>query len=364
MIRHKAFDRIVGQDWACAYLSGALRNNRLPQTMIFHGPPYVGKETTALVLASILLCETESGCGSCASCLQVFSYQHPDLHYIFPCPAAWYQNRDEYGAVLAARADTGNRFGEPVEDPNHIISIDAVRWMTQVAGRSSFGGHAKVFIVRNAERMRDEGQNALLKLLEEAPEDTYIMLCTTQPRRLLATVRSRSHAVRFSKLPELEWITIFQSITSVDAKTASLLHRLSGGSFSRAIEMQNEEYQEERMDALNALLSAITGKPGIWSLVVARKFRDAGNRASFDRFLDNIILWLRDALIFGEKPGSNGTVLNRDQTDTVERLTGIMSRRAIVEAISEIESIRQSTRLNLDVRLCCYRLESIVRSHR
>lgn len=363
MNKHAAFERIVGQEWACAYLSGALQNNRLPQTMIFHGPPYVGKESTALALASILLCETKSGCGSCTSCLQVLSYQHPDLHYIFPCPASWYNSKDEYGAVLASRTRDENRFGEPIEDPNHIISIEAIRWMTKAANRSSFGGRAKVFIVRNADRMRDEGQNALLKLLEEAPDDTYIVLCTTQPRRLLATVRSRSHSVRFSLLSEADWIDIFKTICSVDEKTGSLLHRLSGGSFSRAMEMQNEESQEARTEAFNALIAASTGKPGVWSLFMARKFRDTRNRGSFDRFLDNLILWLRDALIPVEGRRRSGGVFNCDRLIDIERISSVMRREDLVTVIAEVEKLRQATRLNLDVRLCCYRLERVLRSH-
>ncbi len=357
---HGPFSNILGQHWAISYLSGAVSKGRLPQTMIFSGPAYVGKETTAIALASLLLCERGSGCGECVSCRQVLSYQHPDLHYFFPCPASWYQDKPGAGEVIISRADPGNRLGEPLGDPNHVISIDAVRRMTRIASRSSFGGRAKVFVIRNADRMKEEGQNALLKLLEEAPADTYLILLSASPGGILPTVRSRAHRIRFSSLNERDWIVIFTCIREVEEQRALLLYRLSGGSLAKGASLLEEESTEERLLALDLVSGASRAPQGFWAARAIGRFGDGRDREGFDRLLDHILLWLRDALVWSDGGGAS-IILNRDRPDAVSEVARRLTKEQLVQLIWEFEHVRQSMRLNLDLRLVCYRMERLVR---
>ncbi len=98
------FGAIVGQRWAIGFLTRAMKANRLSQTLIFHGPPTVGKELTAMALASWWLCEEGTGCGTCQACRQVAHYKHPDLLYVFPCPASWYEDPSQIGEVSPVSA--------------------------------------------------------------------------------------------------------------------------------------------------------------------------------------------------------------------------------------------------------------------
>ncbi len=355
------FDSIVGQDWAVSYLKGAARRGRQAQAMIFHGPPFVGKETTALAFAALQLCDNETGCGTCRSCVQVSLYQHPDLHYFFPCPAAWYKNSSARGELMAARVEQEHRIGEPMPDPNLLISIEAVREMNRIASRSSFGGKGRVIIVRSANRMREEAQNAFLKLLEEAPRNVYIVLLTTRPREILPTVRSRSHSVRFSSMREEAWIEVFRRIREVDEERARLLHRLSCGSLSKAVLLLVDEQTGLREIALDLFSDVHERRAGEWARIAVQHLGPRGERKELDTMIESALFWARDALFWrGEE--TRMMLVNVDRWQDVSRVAKRFGTRLLISLIEELERLRQAVHLNLDPMLVCYRMEWLVRA--
>jgi DNA polymerase-3 subunit delta' len=186
------------QPRALGALSAALREDRLPHALLFCGPDGVGKELTAVALAERMLCHEPvhgastsenpavdgRGCGVCRSCRLVRGGTHPDLHIIHR-----YLNREH------PDADVRKRKGLE-------LSIDVIRhFVIEPIGLKPAMGRAKVFLVREAERMSGEAQNALLRTLEEPPDSSVLILLTTSPERLLATIRSRCRWVRFDPLP-------------------------------------------------------------------------------------------------------------------------------------------------------------------
>ncbi|MCU0610336.1 MAG: hypothetical protein MUE60_00930 [Candidatus Eisenbacteria bacterium] len=355
------FDSIVGQPWAVAYLSRAAAADRLSQTLIFHGPPYVGKESTALALATWWLCDHGRGCGTCTACRQVAGYQHPDLHYVFPCPAPWYENPEQIGEIVAQRALPEHRLGEPVADPNLSISIEAVRTMIRASARSAFGGKAKVFIVRGADRLREEAQNAFLKLLEEAPRNVHIILLTTSLERMLPTVRSRAYQVRFTALSKPDWITVFRALTAAEPEKAESLFRLSGGSLARAAGLLQEDHTLRHLPL--ALLRNAERQAGAWAATVFEQMGSRLEREDLDRLMDSALLWIRDILVW-RTTGNEGLLTNRDALAEIADVAEGCDPAHLMLLISEVESLRQAARLNLDPRLVCHRLERLLLSNR
>lgn len=186
----------------------------LPASLLFHGPHGVGKQRLALWLAQRLLCQSPDniladpllgGCGECAACRYMRELTHPDLHWIFPRPRLkdsdpdLDQVRADYSEALAERAANGGLYAAP--SGSEGIYVATVRSIVQQAAISPAVGGRKIFIVGDAERMvpqegADMAANAFLKLLEEPPRDTTIILTSSEPGALLPTIRSRVVTVR------------------------------------------------------------------------------------------------------------------------------------------------------------------------
>ena len=173
---------ILGQTRALEILESALASGRFHHAWIFSGPRGVGKFTTALEIAGRLLGVTDQSVA-----------QHSDLHIIRKELALYSDNPDIRTRKLSnipldvlREHMVGGKVGETFHDAP--------------AYRTALRGHGKVFIIDEAELLDANSQNAMLKTLEEPPPQTYIFLITSQPDRLLATIRSRSQHVRFARL--------------------------------------------------------------------------------------------------------------------------------------------------------------------
>ena len=187
-------------------LAESVRSSTLPSSLLFHGPRGVGKQRLALWVAQTLLCTEDSPpCGKCKSCRYVGELTHPDLHWVFPRPRLkdpdpdLDQVRDDYGEATTERAAASGLY--PAPSGSEGIYVATVRSLVQRASMTPAMGNAKVFIVGDAERMvpqegSDMAANAFLKLLEEPPADTTIILTSSEPGALLPTIRSRVVAVR------------------------------------------------------------------------------------------------------------------------------------------------------------------------
>jgi len=193
-------------------LLGALASGRLPASLLLHGPAGVGKQRLALWLGAAILCESKDRpCGICQACRYCGELAHPDLHWIFPRPrlkdadASHEDVRQDYAEAIAERLATNGLYPRP--SGSEGIFVAAVRSIVHRAGISPALARRKVFIVGDAERMvpqegSDMAANAFLKLLEEPPADTTIIVTSSEPGALLPTIRSRVVSIRVPPLAE------------------------------------------------------------------------------------------------------------------------------------------------------------------
>ncbi len=197
---------LYGHEQLRERLGESIRAGTLPASLLLQGPRGVGKQRLALWLAQRLLCtEADSPCGACKTCRYVAELTHPDLHWIFPRPRLkdsdpdLEQVRDDYAEATADRAAASGLYAAP--SGTEGIYVATVRSLVQRAAISPAMGNRKVFILGDAERMvpqegADMAANAFLKLLEEPPADTTVILTSSEPGALLPTIRSRVVAVR------------------------------------------------------------------------------------------------------------------------------------------------------------------------
>lgn len=248
-------DRILGQQQAIHVLQHQLSSGRMHHGFIFHGPVGVGKYTTALALARILLCHNAqtdltgrvSACGQCESCQALASLStdnaepdeltdaaaadspHPDLHII----------RKELCAVSSVAAVRNRKqMNIPVDLLRELViggTTADEKYHDAPAHKSPILRHGKVFIIDEAELLDAPGQNALLKTLEEPPPGTTLILVTASEDRLLPTIRSRCQRVAFVPLADNtieQWLNQHTHRLGEDDRRA--LITFANGSLGRA----------------------------------------------------------------------------------------------------------------------------------
>lgn len=184
----------------------------LPASLLVEGRRGIGKQRIALWLAQLLLCsgEGEHPCGKCTNCRYSFELVHPDLRWFFPRPRqsgadpAVQDILDDQAEAVRERVAASGLYAPP--SGSDAIFVATVRALVQFAAYSPSVAKRKVIIVGDAERMvpqegADQAANAFLKLLEEPPADTTIILTSSEPGSLLPTIRSRVVSVRVAPLP-------------------------------------------------------------------------------------------------------------------------------------------------------------------
>jgi len=187
-------DGLIGQNGVKRTVEGFLKQNRLPPTLLFWGPPGVGKFTYSLILASHLNGDKE----------RIFRNIYPDVMVVFPNFKG--VEREE---VFQMRRD-GKYY--KLRDKQGNILIDEIREIKRVSALTPYEGKWKVFIIAQAERMTVEAMNAFLKVLEEPGPENLFILITTDPSLLPETIVSRAVNLRFKPLSQDELKRVLQNM--------------------------------------------------------------------------------------------------------------------------------------------------------
>lgn len=332
--------QLVGHEESRLAVAQAFASGRLPQALLLHGPPGVGKQRFGLWVAQLLLCQVpsdEGPCAGCRGCRLALRVEHPDLHWYVPVrkpPSKGSPQRDDEALEDARQARIEELRSTPLQ-PTHSseplgLHLGTIRNLRRRAASRPSMAARQVFLVANAEELvsqeaSPEAANALLKLLEEPPASLTFILTSAEPGRLLPTIRSRTSALHLPGLPEPVVSRFLQEVRGVDPSRADALARLASGSIGRALGYLPEEGGEDgplegiRKESFRLLRDGLADDP-------ARRFSRALQYApSGARGLRELLLglevWLRD---LAAASGSPEAILNRDAAgwlvDTVQEL--------------------------------------------
>jgi len=339
-----SLSRIKGQDHAVGLLERAFGSGRLSHAYLFQGPDGVGKETTALELATALNCQSEglgSG-GECSACAMASRLSHPDIHLVFPVPTTI--KPDEYASVLEAQVRNGFRdpdFGRKLP----IISVDAVNdGIVAKANQRPYIGPWKVFIVADADATTPEAANALLKTLEEPPSDTIIVLTTSRPSTLPATIVSRCQRVPFVRLrPEtVEEILTGDPRLGFDERRAAAAAALSRGSVGRAVRVDGKTVESE-LDRVASIMAGKRTKDVGALLDEAQALAYRLGREEQQHVLDLMLLWYRDVLLVSSiGDGEVSGLVYARHVGEVMRQADVMELDLIEPLIAKIDGARRA----------------------
>ncbi len=220
--------RVVGHGRLTTLLSQAISRGTLPPTLLFAGPNGIGKFRVARAVAATLNClssvtETSGlmvdACGTCRSCDRIARSVHVDVLTLEP-------------------------------DERALITIDGVREILARTAFRPFEGRRRVVLIREADALRVEAQNALLKSLEEPPPMTVFILTTAVPGVLLPTVRSRCMRLRFGRLTEAEVETALTRDHGRSARDARTAAALADGSVGQALALGSADLAVLRATAM------------------------------------------------------------------------------------------------------------------
>ena len=199
---------VLGHSRALGVLRRSVLSDRLHHAYLFAGPEGVGKRRVADALAALVLCterkgdaETLDSCGRCSACLKLAAGSHPDV-------------------VV-------------VEPDGRFIKIAQIRAVHSQTRFQPFEGARRVIVIDQADTIREEAANALLKNLEEPRGDTMFIVVTANPQRLLTTIRSRCQTLRFGSLLPAEVASILVG-EGEEPAAADIAGRLAGGSVGGA----------------------------------------------------------------------------------------------------------------------------------
>lgn len=292
---------IVGQQAVRTGLAEAVRANRAAHAYLFTGPRGVGKTALAFELALRLLCDGDGDepCGTCSNCKLVPPLRHPDLHIVFPLPARKSGGDDdekefatlisEHVAMLAA-----DPYAPAIPSKAKEIRIVAIRTALRRMSLKPFQSRRKVCLILHADTMNEAAQNALLKLLEEPPPDSYFLLTGENERMLRPTIRSRCRRLSIPPLSRAE-IAAALCALKAPAAAAETAATVAEGSFSRARELLSNDLLKMQGLVIDFLRAAAMRNPrdlaGLSPQLLNSNALPAGTA------LELLALFLRDAAL-------------------------------------------------------------------
>jgi DNA polymerase-3 subunit delta' len=320
------FEALIGQERTVERLKAMLRRDALPHALLFCGIEGVGKAQAALLLAMALNCSAAAGeepCGACRTCRSLTAGQHPDLLTVAP------------------------------DGP--LIRVAQVRQLCATLAMKPYAARTRVVIIRDARAMNPEAANALLKVLEEPPEQTLLILLATQTGDLLPTVVSRCQQLRFGPIPRRTLQTLLTEAHGIAPDAAAFAAAVSDGSLTRALRCSQADWRARRSWLIAAIgldrPETLSSRPLELLLAVAEKL--AGRKDWIPEALDLINAWLRDLLVFRHAPGR---LINQDQAALVDRAAGRLPDEALLQSIQAVSSAQRQIAANLNPRLVLERL--------
>ena len=353
--RPETFNEVIGQDHVTAPLRSALANNRVNHAYLFSGPRGCGKTTSARILARTLNCEKApiaDPCGECQSCRDLA--------------------RGGPGSLDVIEIDAASHGG-----------VDDARDLRERAFFSPVSSRYKVYIIDEAHMVSTQGFNALLKLVEEPPEHLRFIFATTEPEKVIATIRSRTHHYPFRLIPPrvlsdyLAGICVQEGVT-IDPAALPLVVRAGAGSARDSLSVLDQLLGGAGPDGvtydvatdllgytpdnlLDEVVDAFAAHDGSGVFRVVDKVIESGQDPR--RFTEDVLRRLRDLVIVAAVPDAPASGLIDAPQDQAERLVAQAARFGKAELVraadivaAGLTEMRGATTPRLLLELVCARV--------
>ncbi|MEU8423396.1 DNA polymerase III subunit gamma and tau [Micromonospora sp. NPDC048835] len=316
--RPRTFAEVIGQEHVTEPLSQALRSGRLNHAYLFSGPRGCGKTTSARIMARSLNCEqgpTPEPCGKCDSCRSLAA--------------------DGAGSIDVIEIDAASHGG-----------VDDARELRERAFFAPASSRFKIYIIDEAHMVSTQGFNALLKLVEEPPEYVKFIFATTEPEKVLGTIRSRTHHYPFRLFPPkvvrpyLEQLTQAEGV-AVEPAVFPLVVRAGGGSMRDSLSVLDQLIAGAGAEGvsyaravsllgvtdsalIDEMCDALAAGDGAAAYATVDRVAEAGH--DMRRFASDLLERLRDLIVIQQVPDAAAKGLIDGPADQIERMAAQASQ--------------------------------------
>ncbi|WP_204038436.1 DNA polymerase III subunit gamma and tau, partial [Micromonospora qiuiae] len=316
--RPRTFAEVIGQEHVTEPLSQALRSGRLNHAYLFSGPRGCGKTSSARILARSLNCEhgpTPEPCGTCDSCRSL--------------------SGDGAGSIDVIEIDAASHGG-----------VDDARELREKAFFAPANSRFKIYVIDEAHMVSSAGFNALLKLVEEPPEYVKFIFATTEPEKVLGTIKSRTHHYPFRLIPPkvlrpyLEQLCQAEGV-QVEPAVFPLVVRAGGGSARDSLSVLDQLIAGAGPDGvtyaraaallgvtdsalIDEMCDALAAGDGAAAYATVDRVAEAGHDPR--RFASDLLERLRDLIVLQQVPDAAAKGLIDGPADQIERMTGQAER--------------------------------------
>lgn len=312
------FKDIIGQDNVKKHLQMGIRKGNISHAYIINGETGSGRRLLASAMTKTLLCEnpTQEGdaCGVCKSCLQADSNNHPDVRFITHEKAS--------------------------------IGVDDIReqLVNDITIKPYSSAH-KVYIIPDADKMTEQAQNALLKTIEEPPEYAVIILLTETADTLLETIRSRCIVLNTRPLDKDEIKQYLINNLQMEPERAEIAAGFCQGNVGKAIHFaSSEDFQETKADTLR-LVKEIDNMDITDMVSMIKELNQ--RKGKIDEYLDLMLLWYRDVLMFKVTKDAN-ILLYREEYKAISKQASLRAYEDIENIINAIDKAKVRLHANVN----------------
>jgi DNA polymerase-3 subunit delta' len=317
-------------------LTAYFKNGKIPHALLFTGTEGIGKYAAGLQLAKACNCEMpvipgdlsegnlldSVSCGGCKPCKKIESGNHPDVIVMEPSGA--------------------------------FIRIHQIRSLNALLNLKPYEAKMRVILVKSADTLNPEAGNALLKILEEPPDHTLIILNAPQPADLLPTIVSRCQHIRFTPVSHDHVAALLENKFRIPSETANIITMVTNGNLSKAEALADSNIKNPWINQRNWIIRAcyLDGTKPIYrvSMVSLMAFAErlSKNKENLQDMLEIMKSWIRDIIVYTYNPRR---IINKDLTQRIQYVSQHMTIESLMVQIEAVQKAQKDIASNANARI-------------